>query len=166
MVTCYSFPYGFCTQNLLTLNSHCVMLFLHSSEAEGAAVGGMCHTFIVIETDSDSYILERLLEGVRLSNVTASLHEVTKDAYKWSHSEVPLSSKAVAKWVLSESNVDYNLFTNNCIHFVKDFGRMFTREDDFRMNFVEFAKFVISQMPTVIVEGGTKDEKNCLLTTY
>ena len=79
------------------------------SSAYGAgAVGGICHTFMIIKSESDIYILERLQEGVRLSNIGIDGEEkATKLSVCIVHSKEPISSAAVAKFIRQESKNNY-----------------------------------------------------------
>eukprot|EP01084_Bolivina_argentea_P092317 166099_1 len=101
-------------------------------------IGGFCHTFLIIETDSDSYILERLQEGVKLCNVTNTLDNDTSLSAIMCESNDKISSKQLALWIKSQSERTYNLATNNCIHFVREFGKIFTPHKRYNKPYLEF----------------------------
>ena len=133
----------------------CVCLTTHNnlinkiySSVDGGAYGGVCHTFIIIETDSSTFILERLVEGVRLSMVTNTDLVTTNSMLilQYNHITKPFSSKQIAFWIKKKSIKQYGLFTNNCIHFAYQFGSKFTDHPLFKIGILKFAKKALSTL--------------------
>ena len=91
------------------------------------AVGGFLHTFWLLHTDSDTYLLERLVEGVRLMNASTIKveNDLTKPAVTVYSSTEDVSSQEVAIWIMEQTESPYHLVTNNCIHFATQFGSRF-----------------------------------------
>eukprot|EP01084_Bolivina_argentea_P034664 64183_1 len=117
-------------------------------------MGGLCHTYIIIDTGSDSYILERLQEGVRLANVTSTLTRVVRRSKLWITSTESISSKAVAEWTRKQSLRSYNFLQNNCIHFVQQFGQIFiTQNPHFQSNFITFFQKANELAQKVIIDN-------------
>ena len=111
-----------------------------SSAAAGGAIGGICHTFIIIETNSDTYILERLVEGVRLSNLGDDLGDTLKLAVCMKRSRRSISSAELARWVTNQAKQEYGLGSNNCIHFAYAFGQKFMGGALFCDGFLKFMR--------------------------
>lgn len=109
-------------------------------------MGGFCHTFILIETDSETYILERLLEGVRFSAVDDRAAEVD-NAVPMVHSDSPISSAAIGQWVDQQARFGYSLTRNNCIHFAYVFVNVFTDNDKYVNGLLKFAAAAYLSIP-------------------
>ena len=95
-----------------------------SAAVAKAAVGGICHTFLLIETGPSTFLLERLVEGVRFVTLDDETVEQNK---KWAKrmylaDDIAISSKDIAKWIEEKQASSYNLLANNCIHFAYQFG--------------------------------------------
>eukprot|EP00486_Rosalina_sp_Unknown_P013169 CAMPEP_0201592130 /NCGR_PEP_ID=MMETSP0190_2-20130828/190108_1 /ASSEMBLY_ACC=CAM_ASM_000263 /TAXON_ID=37353 /ORGANISM="Rosalina sp." /LENGTH=149 /DNA_ID=CAMNT_0048050755 /DNA_START=449 /DNA_END=895 /DNA_ORIENTATION=+ len=71
-----------------------------SAAVAKAAVGGICHTFLLIETGPSTFLLERLVEGVRFVTLTDEAVEENKKWAKRMHlaDNMTISSKDIAKW--------------------------------------------------------------------
>lgn len=121
-------------------------MFCSSGALDAAALGGFCHTFILIETDSETYILERLLEGIRFSAVADAAEEV-KNAVCMVYSSSEISSYAIADWIDLEAKKPYSLTRNNCIHFAYDFIDRFTNNREFGEGLMKFAVNAYSCIP-------------------
>lgn len=108
-----------------------------------AAVGGICHTFIIIETGPSSFILERLEEGVRFASLNAKEVREHKSGATQMYKEetLSLSSSGIAKWIEEQAAIKYSLLSNNCIHFVWIFGVKFKCKGKlFSGGFIRFCK--------------------------
>ena len=105
---------------------------------------------MIIETDSDSYILEKLVEGVRLSSiddVSGAIHL----AVCMAEYDQPILSSEIAVWTEQQTTTAYSLTTNNCIHFAYAFGRRFIANSMFSGGVLGFGQramaFVNSMNP-------------------
>mmetsp|Transcript_13579 Transcript_13579/g.21349 ORF Transcript_13579/g.21349 Transcript_13579/m.21349 type:complete len:207 (+) Transcript_13579:40-660(+) len=96
-----------------------------SSQLGSGALGGLCHTFIVLETESETYILERIQEGVQFAHFDGDLSDFTATSVLLTRSKYPISSKSIGIWTQQEALREYGLGTDNCIHFVFNFGLNF-----------------------------------------
>eukprot|EP00483_Globobulimina_turgida_P012029 UN12051 len=95
-----------------------------SSAAAGAAIGGIWHTFLLIETGPTTFLLERVQEGIRFVELTDDAVDEHKSLAKRMYlaNNVTLSSKLIAEWAKDKQTSPYNLLNNNCIHFAYQFG--------------------------------------------
>lgn len=121
-----------------------------SAAVAKAAVGGVCHTFLLIETGPSTFLLERLVEGVRF--VSLSDEEVEENK-KWAKrmylaNNITISSQDIAKWVEEKQKSLYNLLANNCIHFAYQFGVHFKFSGSlFKSGIVHFFGRARSEIP-------------------
>ena len=95
-----------------------------SAAVAKAAIGGICHTFLLIETGPATFLLERLVEGVRFIALTDEEIEANK---KWAArmylaNNINISCKSIASWIEEKQKSVYSLINNNCIHFAYQFG--------------------------------------------
>lgn len=130
-----------------------------SAAVAGNAIGGICHTFLLIDAGPYTYLLERLEEGIRFieldDNQVVENRLAAQRIYK--RVNLNLSSKDIGEWIEEQQKSDYSLIANNCIHFVFQFGR------DFRLpghlfeagfiNFVKTAGATLLLIPALIVRA-------------
>jgi hypothetical protein len=99
----------------------------HNSDDAQEPVGGVCHTFMLIEAGIETYLLERLQEGIRFQILTEDDDEEVqkRNAFRMYVSTNQLSSRDIIRWIERQRQCEYQLLFNNCIHFCYQFGRDF-----------------------------------------
>lgn len=101
------------------------------------ALRGIAHTVVVLRSNEGTYLLDRVVEGIRLTelSVDASTGEVEECAkFKpnemlrlSTHRQLGLSGSRVADWIEVESKKEYNVITNSCVNFSYFFHQHFLR---------------------------------------
>eukprot|EP00484_Ammonia_sp_Unknown_P024114 CAMPEP_0197040954 /NCGR_PEP_ID=MMETSP1384-20130603/17573_1 /TAXON_ID=29189 /ORGANISM="Ammonia sp." /LENGTH=200 /DNA_ID=CAMNT_0042471797 /DNA_START=47 /DNA_END=649 /DNA_ORIENTATION=- len=95
-----------------------------SAAVAKAAIGGVCHTFLLLEIGPNTYLLERLVEGIRFVLLDDEALESNKRlaTRMYLSNDITISSKNIASWVEEKQKSEYELLSNNCIHFAYQFG--------------------------------------------
>jgi len=99
------------------------------------ALRGIAHTVVVLKSNSICYLLDRVVEGIRLTELEINPqtntivecpkfkpHEMVKLA---TFNDIELSSPAIADWVEEESKTKYDVIKNNCVWFSFYFYQQF-----------------------------------------
>jgi len=91
------------------------------------ALRGIAHTVVVLKCGKESYLLDRVVEGIRLTELkindeTLQIEKCNKfkpdEMVKLStYNNINLSSVQIAEWIKKESQTQYNVITNNCVQF-------------------------------------------------
>ena len=105
--------------------------------AEPVALRGIAHTVVVLRSDDGTFLLDRVVEGIRLTKLavdaqTGEVEECPKfkpsEMLRLStHRQLGLSAAAVADWIEVESKNEYNVITNSCVNFSYFFHQHFLR---------------------------------------
>ena len=99
------------------------------------ALRGIAHTVVVLKAGNQRFLLDRVVEGIRLSEL--KYNEETKTIEKdnkfkpdemiklSTYNNINLSSIKIAEWVNKESKTQYNVIRNNCVWFSFYFHQQF-----------------------------------------
>ena len=89
-----------------------------SAAVAGNAIGGVCHTFLFIETGPSTYLLERLEEGVKFIALSEKALQENMIAAQniYEGDDANINSRDIAQWIEQEQKAKYSLI-NNWIHF-------------------------------------------------
>eukprot|EP01083_Nonionella_stella_P080573 221490_1 len=91
------------------------------------ALRGIAHTVVVLQSGPVSYLLDRVVEGIRLTEL--EINPETQTIMKCNKfkpdemvklgtfNDLNLYSSAIADWITQESQTEYNMITNNCVWF-------------------------------------------------
>ena len=87
----------------------------------------LVHIFVLIRTESTTHSLERFREGVRfkLLNDPEIAEYTNTERHLLLNQKVNLAAIDIAEWIAAQQKIEYNLMTNNCIHFVFLFAKKF-----------------------------------------
>ena len=87
----------------------------------------LVHIFVLIRTESTTHSLERFREGVRFKLLNdAQIAEYTNtERHLLLKQKVNLAAIDIAEWIAMQQKIEYNLMTNNCIHFIFLFAKKF-----------------------------------------
>jgi len=99
------------------------------------ALRGIAHTVVVLKSGNKRFLLDRVVEGIRLSELKYNEEKkiIEKDnKFKpdemiklSSYNNINLSSGSIAEWINKESKTQYNVISNNCVWFSFYFHRQF-----------------------------------------
>jgi hypothetical protein len=99
------------------------------------ALRGIAHTVVVLKCGAESYLLDRVVEGIRVTELqmndeTRKIEKCNKfkpeEMVKLStFKNINLSSVCIAEWINKESQTQYNVITNNCVQFSFYFYQQF-----------------------------------------
>jgi len=91
------------------------------------ALRGIAHTMVVLKSGSNAFLLDRVVEGIRLTELqidkdTQCINECNRfkpnEMLKISaYNDVGLCAHDLSKWINDESQTKYNMITNSCVHF-------------------------------------------------
>eukprot|EP01084_Bolivina_argentea_P090226 162619_1 len=91
------------------------------------ALRGIAHTVVVLQSSHGTYLLDRVVEGIRLTDleINEETQTITKcNKFKpdemvqlWTFNDINLTSDSIADWINQQSQTEYNIITNNCIWF-------------------------------------------------
>jgi len=91
------------------------------------ALRGIAHTVVVLKSGEQSFLLDRVVEGIRLTELkindeTLQIEKCNKfkpeEMVKLStYNDIDLSSVQIAEWIKKESETEYNVIRNNCVQF-------------------------------------------------
>mmetsp|Transcript_1711 Transcript_1711/g.1432 ORF Transcript_1711/g.1432 Transcript_1711/m.1432 type:complete len:287 (-) Transcript_1711:935-1795(-) len=99
------------------------------------ALRGIAHTVVVLKAGNQRFLLDRVVEGIRLSEL--KYNEETKVIEKdnkfkpeemvklSTYNNINLSSVKIAEWINKESKTQYNVIRNNCVWFSFYFHQQF-----------------------------------------
>jgi len=99
------------------------------------ALRGIAHTVVVLKAGNQRFLLDRVVEGIRLSELKYDEEKqvIEKDnkfkpeeMVKLStYNNINLSSIKIAEWINKESKTQYNVIRNNCVWFSFYFHQQF-----------------------------------------
>ena len=100
----------------------------------------------MLDTESDTYLLDRVMEGIRMQSVISTEEYANKYAiniFTASKVENPRSHQ-VANWAELTARREYSLLSNNCLHFGREFGSYFGFDSYFfyKLSYQEFVEYV------------------------
>jgi hypothetical protein len=103
------------------------------------AAFGMFHSMILLRSNENDFLLDRCVEGIRLTALEdmgesfecllkCFEHKQPVSLVIFGEYNIQLSSHDLAKWIQEESLFEYNFFKKNCIHFAWKFASKFTHD--------------------------------------
>eukprot|EP01084_Bolivina_argentea_P160225 279031_1 len=90
------------------------------------ALRGIAHTVVVLKCGTESYLLDRVVEGIRLTELSMNNQMEIEKCNKFKPEEmvklstfnnINISSNVIAEWINKESQTQYNVIRNNCVQF-------------------------------------------------
>jgi len=87
---------------------------------------GICHAFILAQYDHETYLFERLQQGIRVRLLNGKeLNAEQRNSIFIGTYQVNLLGRDLVNFVDKKRKLPYSLFSNNCIHFAFQFGKQF-----------------------------------------